>query len=130
VPDALDIRIDRPSKEQNMKHVKTVLGLGACLLVSSAAVVLAADPHPYTVSGTGQPGSHNGISCLSTTAGGLVIGGGPGNSPSAPGSAFNPSGTAGTVYAGNPGTASAAHAASPNAVAQYDVACFQATQIP
>jgi hypothetical protein len=29
------------------------------------------------------------------------------------------------VYAGNPGTASAQHANSPNAVSQYDIACFQ-----
>jgi hypothetical protein len=116
-----------------MKFVITALGLGACVVLSSAGVVLAADPHPYTTSGTGQPGSNNGVACNSTTANGsppIAVGGGPGSSGTASGSAFNPSGTAGTVYAGNPGTASAAHAASPNAVAQYDVACFQTTQIP
>jgi hypothetical protein len=32
------------------------------------------------------------------------------------------------VYAGNPGTASAAHAASSTAVSQYDIACFQVSQ--
>jgi hypothetical protein len=44
-----------------------------------------------------------------------------------PGSVFNPSGQAGTVYAGNPGTASLANANSPNAVSQYDIACKNVT---
>src|SRR5215472_13635882 len=46
---------------------------------------------------------------------------------SAPGSPFDPNGNAGPHYAGNPGTASAAHANSVHAVAQYDIACFQVT---
>jgi hypothetical protein len=49
----------------------------------------------------------------------------PGNSANANGSPFNPNGQAGAVYAGNPGTASAAHANSVHAVSQYDVACVQ-----
>lgn len=49
----------------------------------------------------------------------------PGSSASAPGSPFNASGQAGLVYAGNPGTASLAHANSTAAVAQYDVACIE-----
>jgi hypothetical protein len=51
----------------------------------------------------------------------------PGNSMTAGGSVFNPAGTAGTVYAGNPGTASLANANSTAAVSQYDVACLQVT---
>jgi hypothetical protein len=47
----------------------------------------------------------------------------PGNAASAPGSAFNPSGNAGTRYAGNPGTASLANSNSTAAVSQYDNAC-------
>ncbi len=47
----------------------------------------------------------------------------PGNAAAAPGSVFNPNGQAGTVYAGNPGTASLAHANSTAAVSQYDSAC-------
>jgi hypothetical protein len=43
------------------------------------------------------------------------------------GSVFNPNGVAGTVYAGNPGTASLAHANSTAAVSQYDIACLQTT---
>ncbi len=47
----------------------------------------------------------------------------PGNAASAPGSPFNPSGQAGVVYAGNPGTASLANANSTAVVSQYDSAC-------
>ena len=49
----------------------------------------------------------------------------PGNAANANGSPFNPSGQAGTVYAGNPGTASSEHSNSTHAVSQYDIACFQ-----
>jgi len=49
----------------------------------------------------------------------------PGQSASAQGSPFNENGQAGTVYAGNPGTASLAHANSIHAVSQYDVACIR-----
>lgn len=49
----------------------------------------------------------------------------PGGSAAAPGSPFNADGQAGAVYAGNPDTASLAHANSTAAVSQYDVACVQ-----
>jgi hypothetical protein len=49
----------------------------------------------------------------------------PGASAAAPGSPFNPAGQAGLVYAGNPGTASLAHANSTAAVSQYDAACVR-----
>ena len=42
-------------------------------------------------------------------------------------SPFNPNGNAGTVYAGNPGTASAENSNSPHSVSEYDIACFQQT---
>ena len=48
----------------------------------------------------------------------------PGNSASAPGSAFNTSGKAGTVYAGT----QPQNSNNPKSVAQYDVACFQVSQ--
>ena len=47
----------------------------------------------------------------------------PGQSASAPGSAFNPNGTAGMVYAGQ----QPQNSGNPMAVSQYDVACFQVT---
>ena len=45
----------------------------------------------------------------------------PGNAAAAPGSAFNTSGVAGTVYAGT----QPQNSTNPNSVSQYDVACFQ-----
>ncbi len=48
----------------------------------------------------------------------------PGNSASAPGSAFNTDGKAGTVYAGT----QPQNSNNPMAVSQYDVACFQVSQ--
>ena len=44
----------------------------------------------------------------------------PGNSASAPGSAFNPEGTAGSVYAGE----QPQNSRNPVSVSQYDVACI------
>ena len=45
----------------------------------------------------------------------------PGNSSSAPGSAFAPNGTAGTKYAGE----QPQNSNNPKSVSQYDVACIQ-----
>jgi hypothetical protein len=50
----------------------------------------------------------------------------PGNSASAPGSAFNPDGKAGTVYAGT----QPQNSNNPMSVSQYDVACFQVSNNP
>ena len=47
----------------------------------------------------------------------------PGQAVNAQGSAFNPNGQAGVVYAGNPNTASFNNSNSTVAVAQYDSAC-------
>jgi hypothetical protein len=59
---------------------------------------------------TGQPNQ----SCGSATAPET-----PGNAASAPGSAFNPNGQAGTVYAGQ----QPQNSNNPNSVSQYDAAC-------
>ena len=92
----------------------SLLGLtvGIILLAGAAGTSLAAQ----NPSGTGQPSQ----TCLSKTA---PIE--PGQAANASGSAFNETrpGTAGTVYAGN--GISATTAGSPNAVSQYDVACYQ-----
>lgn len=93
--------------------ITAVAAAAACAL--GAAPGLAA-PNP---SGTGQPSQ----TCLSSTAPAE-----PGGSAAARGSAFNETGpgTAGAVYAGN--GVSATTAGSPNAVSQYDVACYQVSQ--
>ena len=48
----------------------------------------------------------------------------PGNAQFAPGSAFNPDGQAGTVYAGE----QPQNSMNPHSVSQYDVACEKVSQ--
>jgi hypothetical protein len=87
---------------------KLILGVtvSTAILVAGAGAAFA-----DTTSGTpGQPGQ----SCQSQTTT-------PGNSASAPGSAFNTSGVAGSHYAGT----QPQNSTNPKSVAQYDVACFQ-----
>ena len=67
---------------------------------------------------TGQPGAPNNTCGTSNPVT-------PGNAVNAAGSVFNPNGQAGTVYAGNPGTASLANSNSAAAVSQYDTACVR-----
>ena len=76
-----------------------------------SVTAFAADPH---VGGaTGQPNCN----CATTPAT-------PGGSASAPGSAFNTSGVAGTKYAGQ----QTQNSNNPKSVSQYDAACFQQSQ--
>lgn len=97
-----------------MQRMLYSLTFTTCLILSSAGVVLAA-----STGNTGQPSQ----TCQSITGYPAVT---PGNSFSAPGSAFNPDGKAGTVYAGT----QPQNSNNPRSVAQYDVACFQNSQIP
>src|SRR4029450_289453 len=62
-------------------------------------------------SGTGQPS----VECEDIH---------PGHAASAPGSAFNENGKAGTVYA-NPDSRGGLSSANSHVVSQYDVACYQ-----
>ena len=102
-----------------MYRSKIFSALAAFALAIGLMGVAYADPSP--TGSPGQPGAPG------TTCGSPGATATPGNSSSAGGSPFNPNGTAGTVYAGNPGTASLANANSPKAVSQYDIACFQVT---
>jgi hypothetical protein len=93
------------------------------LLVGTATLltsfVIGSAPAWATVSPTtGQPGAPTNTCGDQNPAT-------PGASASAPGSPFNANGQAGVVYAGNPGTASLAHANSTAAVSQYDTACVR-----
>jgi hypothetical protein len=96
----------------NHRIFKTGMALFLTLLVLALplSTVFAANPHDGT---TGQPNQ----SCQAQP---LT----PGSSGSAPGSAFNTSGVAGTVYAGT----QPQNSNNPNSVSQYDVACFQVSQ--
>jgi hypothetical protein len=96
-----------------MKHPIAALTLSVSLLLTPAGVIFAANPH--SSGSTGQPNQ----SCGSTTAPTT-----PGHASTAPGSAFNPSGKAGTVYAGQ----QPQNSSNPHSVSQYDCACFQVSQ--
>jgi hypothetical protein len=88
------------------------------LLLAVAFLIVA----PVSAFATGQPGTSNGVNCLSGNA--TMT---PGHSASSTGAPFNEtSGTAGPRYAGSSGTPSAANGSS-NAVSQYDIACKQVT---
>src|ERR1700726_2940336 len=108
-------------RSAEMKHVLTSLTISACLVLPPAGVVLGAGPptKPAQNPTTGQHGSNHGFSCTTSGAGINT----PGNAIAAPGSPFNPSGQAGNVYAGNPGTGSAVTASSTAAGAHSEVAC-------
>ena len=107
-----------------MKSVITCVAISALLLFVSGELVAAsrvapsgatrqaqtAQPRMLGPSNTGQPNQSCGSAAAPNT---------PGNAASAPGSAFNPSGHAGTVYAGQQPQNSRNSAS----VSQYDVAC-------
>ena len=108
-----------------MTSMKLCAGICAVLLAASSQVFAAgttaagATHQPSTstaaaptamhgTTSTGQPNA----SCEETPTT-------PGNAASAPGSAFNPAGHAGTVYAGQ----QPQNSRNPKSVSQYDVAC-------
>ena len=91
-----------------MKLLISPIILAACLLLPAAGIVYGADPP--TSGSTGQPNQ----SCETTPTT-------PGGSASAPGSAFNPNGNAGTKYAGE----QPQNSKNPKSVSQYDVACVK-----
>jgi hypothetical protein len=113
-----------------MPAIRRTLAATSLAAVCSAALTIgavgiaSATPSP---NGPGQPGTGG-----TTPPGGVQTScanyqSTPGNSAGSNGSPFNPNGQAGTVYAGNPGTASATHSNSPHSVSEYDIACFQQT---
>jgi hypothetical protein len=101
-------------------HTKELIMRTTIAFIAAAAFALApaaslgqGRPDPGSISphhATGQPGAECGDEDALST---------PGNSSSAPGSAFNPDGHAGTVYAGEQDQNSKNTAS----VSQYDIAC-------
>ena len=87
-----------------MKSAITCIVFSTLWLVAATGALAASPPAP------GQPNQ----SCEETPNT-------PGNSVAAPGSAFNPNGKAGTVYAGE----QPQNSNNPKSVSQYDVACFE-----
>jgi hypothetical protein len=95
-----------------MKHLLTPMMLGVSLLITSTGLALAANVHTATGM-KGQPSQ-----TIGTPQTGSVT---PGHASTAPGSAFNPDGNAGTHYAGT----QPQNSKNPKSVSQYDVAGFQ-----
>jgi hypothetical protein len=87
-----------------------VIGASAALSIAAGTAALAG-----STGNTGQPNQ----SCGSQTAPMT-----PGNAANASGSAFNPNGQAGSVYAGQ----QPQNSNNPTSASQYDVACFQVSQ--
>ena len=87
------------------KKIGLVVGLVVVLSLAVAGTTFA----------QGQPNR----SCQVTTTT-------PGQAAGAPGSAFNPNGKAGTVYAGT----QPQNSNNPQSVSQYDVACYQQSTPP
>jgi hypothetical protein len=98
--------MDLNGRKATLKRFVVALAFAGALALGGATAAVAA-PNP---SGTGQPGAECGEPNASVEPAG-----------------FGTSGFAHaeTVYAGS--GASAAHANSPHAVSQYDVACYQLT---
>ena len=94
-----------------MNSLKLLVTLGCISLLATTA--WAKPSTTGTTQTTGQPNQ----SCQVTTTT-------PGNAASAPGSAFNPSGNAGTHYAGQ----QPQNSKNPTSVSQYDVACANQTR--
>ncbi len=105
-----------------MRSIITCTTIAAMSLIVSGAALAAgttratagatrtAQPTTLGPTSTGQPNQ----SCGSATAPNT-----PGNAAAAPGSAFNPAGHAGTVYAGE----QPQNSRNTASVSQYDVAC-------
>lgn len=99
--------------------------LAAIVVVAALFVVVVEGASAGNPSGTGQPSQSCGGTDATTMPGG-------GNSSTSTGSPFQGASSA-AVYAngpgtGGPGTATGTgHITNPNAVSQYDVACYQVT---
>ena|SRR5437867_9587801 len=123
-----------------MKRIITGAAIGALSLVFTTGVVAANAPAPAahdTKAQTTQPAQTTAMapsqkpqSSTTTTTRGPAktgqpnqsceeLGNQPGSAASAPGSAFNPNGKAGSVYAGN----QPQNSRNTASVSQYDVAC-------
>lgn len=108
-------------REAKFDKTSLLVAIMAGGLVTALSTAESAIAIPSPTGSPGQPGAP-GTTCGSPNA--IQT---PGHSASNTGSPFA-EGTSDLHYAGNPDTASLAHANSVNAVSQYDIACFQATQ--
>jgi len=109
-----------------MKHAVASLTIGACLLLSSAGVVFAVDPHKDAAGvkvATGQSGTTGLAGMSKPGVASCPGGGGVGSPPGQVGAVNNSPFTTTKEYAGAGAGNSAVN--SPHANSQYDNACFQ-----
>lgn len=95
----------------NLHSKQVIFGALALIVVLGIALVPLATVFADSTGNHGQPGQE----CEDVR---------PGHADTAPGSAFNPDGVAGTVYAGE----QPQNSNNPKSVSQYDTACFQQEQ--
>lgn len=100
-----------------MRQFLIPMMLSGSLLLASTGLAFAADVHAVT----GMKGQPN--QTIGSAQTGSVT---PGNASTAPGSAFNPNGNAGTHYAGT----QPQNSTNPKSVSQYDVGGFQQSHKP
>jgi hypothetical protein len=109
---AAEFRRGSPEGQTHMKPFIARLGTLAATGTLAGGLALAVTA-PAAAANPGNQGQPN-QSCQAQPST-------PGNAANAPGSAFNPNGQAGSVYAGQ----QPQNSNNPNSVSQYDVACFQ-----
>jgi hypothetical protein len=108
-----------------MKGNSLRMTIGALLLSAAAAApAFAMPPGGFTTFPAGHMGQPQALGQPNQSCGSANAPNRPGNAQFAPGSAFNPSGHAGTQYAGQ----KPQNSRNPASVAQYDVACFNQTK--
>lgn len=93
------------TRKNRITRISLAVLVASLVMLIPLGAVFAANP-----GGGGQPNQSCQVSLVT-----------PGNAASAPGSAFNPGGVAGGVYAGT----QPQNSNNPHSVSQYDVACFQ-----
>jgi len=103
----------RETREIDMKIQNITIAIFAAAMTSAFA---ASPPTPTFNTG---PHSPQALGQPNQTCGSLTAPNTPGNAATAPGSAFNPGGTAGMQYAGQ----QPQNSRNPASVSQYDVAC-------
>ena len=118
-----------------MKHLIVSLTISACMLLPSAGVVFADNPHPGgpVMGSGGQLGTFGGVSGVASCGGtqtsppGQVSNPTTNNSPFPVGSppAVNTMGSVSKYAGAGSGNYGANSPAAPNVNSQYDVACLQ-----
>ena len=95
--------------------------LSSAALLAPASIALAVPPAsaPHSPQNSASPATHDPVAAGQPNASCEDTPNTPGNASSAPGSAFNPDGVAGTRYAGE----QPQNSRNPASVSQYDVAC-------